>query len=427
MPFNLTRLNPFRRPPDAPPTYAQTEANIRHLVLEIAWFGVLWGSLVTFLQVYVVRLGASSLLVGAITYGPALVGVLWQMPAARLITRVGRRMAWVISSGFAWRLTFLAVALIPFVFLQARAEITALFWVVGAFSSSISNVAFLSMLADAVPPDRMTQVVGWRIAGFGLANTITTFLGGQFLQILPFPLNYQLLFLVGFTGAMISWWHVRRIHVPDPPPDRSQHPAFWRDLGRMLRYPHFGRFLIAVGVLQLALGMSAPLLPLYWVRSLGASDAQVSIVMTVASGTLVIGSLLIRRLVRRIGRTRALAGGALGYALYPLLTSLAPSAWWLVPWAAFTGLFNAAMTVTLFENLVSVTPAADRTSYIAVYNVALNLALFTGPILAGLLARDAAGIELGLRLAAGVCLVAGMLLALRRRADEAVPRAFDRT
>ncbi len=400
--------------PDAPPVLAQVEANIRYLVWEITWFGVLWGALVAFLQVYIVRLGASSLLVGAITYGPALVGILWQMPAARLITRTGRRMAWVIGSGFAWRLTFLAIALIPFVFLRASAEITALVWVLGAFASSISNVAFLSMLADAVPADRMTQVVGWRIAGFGLANTITTLLGGQFLRLLPFPLNYQILFLIGFAGAMISWFYVRRIHVADPPAVQGQQQTLWRDIGRMLRYPRFGRFLGAVGVLQLALGMIAPLLPLYWVRNLDASDAQVSMIMTVASGTLVIGSLLIRRLVGMLGRVSVLAVGVLGYILYPVLTSLTPSAWWLVPWAALAGLFNAAITVTLFDNLVSVTPTEDRTNYMAVYNVAVNIALFAGPILAGVLARDAEGIVLALRLAAGVGVVAGVMLALRK-------------
>ncbi len=383
-------------------------------MLEISWFGVVWGTVVAFLQVYIVRLGASSLLVGAITYGPALIGVLWQIPAGRLVTRIGHRMSWVIGAGFFFRLQFLLVALAPFVFSRGRAEVTALIWVLGAVASSVSNIVFLSMMADAVPSDRLTQVVGWRIAGFGLANTIVTLLGGQFLKFLPFPLNYQVLFLIGYAGAMISWGYVRRIHVPDPPADRSQHPAFWRDLSRMLRYPRFGRFLVAVGVLQLALGMIAPLLPLYWVRSLSASDAQVSVVMTVTSGALVIGSLLMRRLVGRIGRMRALAAGALGYAFYPLLTSLTPSVWWLVPWAALAGLFNAAFTVTLFDNLISVTPAEDRTNYMAVYNVAVNIALFAGPILAGLLARDAAGVELGLRVAAGVCLVAALLLALRK-------------
>lgn len=399
---------------DEPPLPSQTEANIRHLVWDIAWFGVLWGSLVAFLQVYVVRLGASSLLVGAITYGPALIGILWQLPASQIMIRAGHRMRWLIGSGFAYRLSFLAVALVPFVFRGARAEVTALIWVLSAVASSLSNVAFLSMMADAVPADRMTQVVGWRMAAFGVANTLTTLTAGVLLQWLPFPLNYQVLFLIGYAASLVSWWHVGQLRVADRQPDRGQQPPFWLDLGNTLRYPGFGRLVIMIGVLQLCLGMIAPLLPLYWVRRLAASDGQVSILMTVASGTLVLGSLSMRRMVARIGRERALAAGALGYALYPLLTSLTPSVWWLMPWAALAGLFNAAISVTLFDNLISVTPDADRTKYIAVYNVVVNVALFIGPLAAGLLAAGDDGVLLALRVATGVGVMGSLLLATRR-------------
>ena len=72
------------------------------------------------------------------------------------------------------------------------------------------------------------------------------------------------------------------------------------------------------------------------------------------------------------------------------------------------------MAVTLFDNLVSVTPEADRTNYIAVYNVAVNIALFAGPIIAGVLAANGSQIVFALQVTAGVALVAGILLAARR-------------
>jgi MFS family permease len=414
----LTRLNPLaaiglNRPPDAALTPEQSAANIRHLIVEIAWFGVTWGMLFNFLQVYVVRLGASSLLVGAITYGPALVSIFWQLPAARMIMQRGHRMRWVIAGGFFYRLMFLLVAVVPFVLLQGSAQATAGIWVLQAIPATISNIAFLSMLADVVPAQRMTQVVGWRMAAFGLTNTAATLLGGVLLQRIVFPLNFQVLFLTAFAASMLSWWHVKRIHIPDREPDRSAPRPLTRELGRALRYPRFGRFLLAVGALQLALGMIAPLLPLYWVRELDATDGQISIVMTMFSGAMVIGSLTMRRLVGRIGRERALTAGTLGYALYPLLTSVSPSVWWLLPWAVLAGALNAAITVTAFDNLVSVTPEAERTNYIAVYNVVVNIALFAGPIIAGLLAANGAQVVLALQVAAGVALVAGMLMAAR--------------
>lgn len=428
MPLALRCLNPvdligLRRPPDPPPTPEQVEANIRHLVWEIAWFGVAWGTVVNFLSVYEVRLGASSLLVGAITYGPALVGIFWQMPAAWMIVRTGHRMRWLIVSGFFYRLIFLLLALVPFVTTRGRAQTTAAIWVLQALPVTLSNIAFLSMLADAVSQGRMTQVVGWRIAAFGLTNTLSTLLGGRLLQLLPFPFNYQAIFLIGYAASLASWWHVWQIHVPDREPDRRAGHPLWREVGRTVRFPRFARYLVGVGALQVALGMIAPLLPLYWVRQLGATDGQISIVMTISSATMVLGSLSMRRMVVRIGRERALALGAFGYALYPLLTSISPSVWWLVPWAALAGFFNAAISVTLFDNLVSVTPAADRTNYIATYNMVTNAALFAGPVLAGLLAANGSQIVLALRVAAVVGLVAGVLLVARSRAKVGVEHA----
>ena len=418
--FSLLAAIGVHRPPDALLTPEQTEANIRRLVWEIGWFGVTWGTLFNFLQVYEVRLGASSLLVGAITFGPAFVSIFWQLPAARLITQKGHRMRWVIGGGFFYRLMFLLVAMVPFVLLQGRAQATAGLWVLQAIPATVSNIAFLSMLADAVPAQRMTQVVGWRMAAFGLTNTAATLLGGVLLQRIVFPLNFQVLFLIGFAASLVSWWHVKHIHVPDREPDRSGRRPLTRELGRALRYPRFGRFLLAVGALQLALGMIAPLLPLYWVRELGATDGQISIIMTMFSGAMVVGSLTMRRLVGRIGRERALTAGTFGYALYPLMTSVSPSVWWLLPWAVLAGALNAAITVTAFDNLVSVTPEAERTHFIAVYNVAVNIALFTGPIVAGILAANGAQIVLALQVAAGVALVAGVLMATRGVGERAV-------
>jgi MFS family permease len=404
----------LNRPPDQALTPAQVESNIRHLVGDIAWFGFVWGSIIAFLQVYTVRLGASGLLVSAMTYGPALVAIFWQIPAGRIISRSGRRMTWVIGSGLAYRAFFLAVALLPFLLDVRVAQVTALVWVLSAFVSSFSNVSFLSMMADAVPPDRLQQMVGWRIAAFGLTSTITTLIAGPLLQRFAFPLNYQLLFFLGFLGSMVSWWHVHHLRVPDRPPQTGQRPPFWRELGQMLRYPGYARFLVAVFALQMALGMIGPLLALYWVRELDATDQQVSLILSTATAAMVIGSLSMRRLVGRIGRERALAMGALGYALYPLLTSLTTTVWWLIPWAAMAGLFNAAITVNLFDNLVSVTPETDRTDYMSVYNTAQNSALFLGPLLAGILAETAGGPGLGLKVAAGVGTVAGLLMVLRR-------------
>jgi len=419
MPISLRELRPLAligigRLPDSPPTPAQSEANIRLLVWEMTWYGILVGTTVNFLQLFVVRLGAPGLLVSAITFGPALVSIVWQLPASRLMGQTGHRMRWVLGSLFSHRAVYLAIALLP-IFMSARlAELTVFLLILQAIPLTTSSTSFLSMLADAVPPRRMPQVVGWRMAGLGLTSTLATLAAGRVLQWLPFPGNYQVLFIVGWLTSMVSVWWVSKLCVPDRQTEPQHGEPWGGKLHRVFRYPGYGFFVAGVGMLNLALGMIAPLLPLFWVRTLGATDGQISVIVTVGSGAMVVGSLLMRRAVSKVGRERALAAGALGYALYPLLTSLSPGVWWLIPWAALSGLFVAAIYVTLFDNLVAVTPDEDRTGYIAVFNIAANVALVAGPLIAGLLARRSDGLTVGLQVTATVALASGIMFALRR-------------
>src|SRR4029077_14614532 len=62
---------------------ATEKHNARQLYGDIFWFGILSGSALAFLPVYAARLGASSLQIGLLSAGPALVSLLVSMPAAR--------------------------------------------------------------------------------------------------------------------------------------------------------------------------------------------------------------------------------------------------------------------------------------------------------------------------------------------------------
>jgi MFS family permease len=183
----------------------------------------------------------------------------------------------------------------------------------------------------------------------------------------------------------------------------------------MLRRPGFGVFLVIACMTHIVIGIISPLLPLYWVKGLDATDGQISIIITAASAAQVVGALSMQRVVGRLGRVWTLALAALGYAFYPLLTSISPSIWWLVPCAMLAGLCISGLYTNLFSNLVALSPDAGRTEYVSMYNLALFAGLFIGPVIGGLLADIPGGVVLGLRLAALVGLACGALVIINRR------------
>jgi MFS family permease len=416
------------RADDPAPTPEQVKSNAHHLVMDTTWFGIFVGTCLNLMSVYIVRLGAPSLLVSAVVFGPALVSIFWQLPATGLMNRTGHRMRWVIGSLFWHRFFYLIIALLPFFIDRALAPLTVLLLFIQAFPLATANTSFLTMMADAIPKEQIPNVVGLRLAGLGLASTVTTLVAGRVLQWVGFPLNYQIIFLFGWLASMVSVWHVTKMVVPESPAPPQQRVPMVGRLPELFRYPGFALFTGAVTTLHMAIGMTGPLLPIYWARTLGATDGQISIVVTTASGMMVVGSLVMRRLAPIIGRERAVALGAAGYALYPLLTSFSPTIWWVVPWAALGGMFTATIFITLFDNLVSVTPNEDRTTYIGVYSIFVNSALVVGPLLAGVLGRTESGLVLGLRLAAMFGFLAALLFVVhwrrqtRARAMAALPQ-----
>jgi MFS family permease len=403
------------RPVDAALTPEQMQANARRLILEVTWYGILIGTTINLMQVYVVRLGAPAVLVGAVTFGPALVSIFWQIPANQWLRRSGHRMQWVLATGLLHRLAYLAVALLPFFVSTNLAALTVMILVIQAFATTLSGTSFLSMMADAIPSDQVSQVVSGRLAGFGFTSTVSTLVASLILTRLVFPLNYQVLFLIGFTASMASQWHVMRIRVPDRQPAPAVKGHLRQEFGGMWQLKRYMQYVGIVGVIQMALGMVGPLMPLFAVRRLGATDGQISLVVTAFSAASVLGSIMMRRLVKHAGRERVLAVGALGYALYPLLISLSPTVGWLIPWAALGGIFYAAISVTLFDNLLAVTPGGDRTTFVSIYNLFVNIALFIGPLLAAILARGTMDPAPALQVAAGISLAAGALGLLWRR------------
>ena len=68
-------------------------------------------------------------------------------------------------------------------------------------------------------------VVGRRSALVALTSVVTSFVCGRLLDSLIFPLNYQIVFVLGFIGMVISGWHLGRIRKTDSsatPPTPAQ-------------------------------------------------------------------------------------------------------------------------------------------------------------------------------------------------------------
>ena len=261
------------------------QSNFIHLYMDIFWFGVLNGSTLIFLAVYISRLGASPFQTGLLTAAPALCNLLFSIPAGRFgqgkPLHIVTRWAW-----FANRIFCLLLIPLPLI-LPGATQIWVILGIVlvmtipGTLATVIGNAFF----AETVPLEWRGQVVGLRNALLAVATMFTSFSVGQVLNRLPFESGYRVVFAIGFLGAMLSCLHlffIKPVPAESKPgmklPDGI--PATLR--GKMnlrldiLKSP-FSRILLATLAVQLAVFIPNPIFPLYQVNILHLSDRTISL------------------------------------------------------------------------------------------------------------------------------------------------------
>jgi hypothetical protein len=388
--------------------------NVRNVLIDGIGVGLVQG-VATFLSVFLVRLGASSLLVGLLTAMPALTGMLLALPVGRLLERQRNVVPWY-SRARVWVLgSYALTGLVPFVFpLEAAPIATIAIWAVATVPQTIVNVAFTIVMGAVAGPDRRFYLMSRRWSLVGLTTAVTVAITGWLLDRIAFPLNYQAVFIGSFAGGLLSFTFSSRITIPDnDPAEAADTPHTWRErlgesVAALRENAAYSRFLLSQFVFRCGLAMAIPLFPLYWVRDLGASDAWIGVINTVNSGVLLVAYFLWSTVSRRRGNRLVLLACSFGLVLYPLLTGLTRSTLPLPLYAGLAGIFGAGIDLVLFDILLLTCPKRHTASYVALYQLTTYVATFVAPILGTTIAAGL-GLPTGLFTAGGLRLAGAVL------------------
>lgn len=407
--------SPFR---PARPVPAEHRANFVHLYWDIAWFGVLAASTTSYTAVFATRQGAKALQLGLLSAGPAIINLLFTLPAGRWLEqqKTDAAVFWAAVFHRGFYLLWLLVPLLVSSELQvwSLVGLTVLMSIPG---TSLA-VGFNALFAEVVPPEWRGHVAGIRNALLAVVFILVSILCGQILVWLPFPTGYQIVFALGFLGAALSTVHLWFL---SPPASRRMQPRSGRGLGdlawpgsprlvaeslrpgialrflvrpRKVRLPSreilkgpFGRLVAVFFAFYLALYLSIPLFPIRWVNQLRLSDKEIGWGTAVFYISVFVGSTQLERLVRRLGNRRATAMGAMFMGFYPLFMALAQGLDLFLVGSVLGGLGWALVGGALTNYVLEKAPPDQRPGYLAWYNLALNAALLLGsligPVVAG--------------------------------------------
>lgn len=380
------------------------DRNAWYLVLELFWATFL-GSVATFNAAYAIRLGADNFQVSLLSSIPALMAVLVSYPAGQFLQRRTRRMPWVLGMLFAHRASFLLVAAAPWFGRLGISPglLAVLFIVVGTAPSYFFNVGWIAMLGEVIPENRRAAVFTARNITNQVTASVVVFLCGQWLSRVPFSINYQSLYLMGFLASMLSSYYLLKLDVPDSavteadkaklePPRLVKRRSLgeWgrsaMNTARALRNdfadnPAFMRITRNTLLHGVGVWMAAPLYALYFVRQLEASDAWLGINGTTAAIGTIAGYSLWRWLIGRWGEPVCLKRAIVLVGVYPVLVGLTPSLPVILGYGVLNGLIVPGTNLSHFNMLLSVTPANERPRFTAIYVTIMNIGAFVSPLI----------------------------------------------
>lgn len=362
------------------------------LVMELFWASIL-GSVATFNAAFAIRLGADNFQVSLLSSIPALMAVLVSYPTGHFLQRRPHRTPWVFGSLLIYRAGFLLVAAAPWLHLAGIKPglLSVLILVLISAPGHFFNVGWFSMLAEVIPEQRRAAVFTARNIVNQVMVSVTVFLCGQWLSRVQFPINYTVMYVIGFTASMLSMYNLYKMHVPDSPvpelaPAQKRRSRSLRAMAETAREtfadcPAFLRIMVNTLLHGFGIWMAAPLYALYFVRTLNASDAWLGLNGTLASIGTIAGFSLWRYLISRWGEPISLKRTIILLGIYPALVGLTPSLSMILVYGVINGLVSPGVSLSHFNTLLKVTPADARPRYTSYYMTLMNVGAFICPMI----------------------------------------------
>jgi MFS family permease len=391
------------------PVPAEHQKNFAHLYWDVAFWGILNGSIVNFLGVYCSRIGATPFQMGLLTAIPALMNVIVTMPATLLLAN---RPVMRIVPRFALITRLFYLLLVPLPMLLAHETQIWLVLAIVLFqniSGAVAGTMGNAFLAESIPEEYRAQVIGTRSALVAMATMIASVLVGQILNAMSLANGYEIVFFLGFLGSMASVYHLFKIRPVTQPelPNQADvtRPAPASGVRLSILKGPFRRVLIIMILLNLGIFLPQPIFPLYQVQVLHLSDGIIGLAASlfsviqflISSQTAWINRRITFRQMTGIGMAIAAASTILFMYSFNNVIYFTCQIVGGIGWA----IFNNGAVNYLLERV----PADDRPPHLAWYNLAINLAvlacgLLASQVVAGLGLFGALALTFGIRIVA---------------------------
>jgi hypothetical protein len=287
---------------------------------------------------------------------------------------------------------YAATGLAPFIVPEEYLIVTILaIWAIATLPQTVVAVAFTVVMNAVAGPTHRYDLMSRRWSILGLTTSITVAVVGQVLEWFQFPFNYQIVFVGLSLAGLVSYYFSSHIVIAD-----SELPVEEKGLSLRQRIDEqiklvsgekeFVRFAMKRLVFLFGVSLATPLFPLYYVREIGASDAQIGLITTAAALVMVFGYNIWTRTSRKRGSRFVLLSTTFGLSLFPALVSLTDQVPLIILFAGMAGIFQAGLDLVFFDELMKTVPPQYSATFVSFAQSMTYLSAVIAPLLGTILA-----------------------------------------
>ena len=340
-----------------------------------------------FLPVLLTRLGATNNQIGLLTSMPGVTGLLLALPVGRFLQQQRNIVPWFSWSRLLVLSAYALTGLVPFL-VPPEYQVVAilLIWALVTLPQTALAVCFSVVMNAVAGPDHRYDLMSRRWSILGVTTALTAAIAGQVLIKIKFPINYQIVFIALSIGGLLSFYFSSRIRLPDvtPPPQEkglSLSKQAKGYAGLILSHPDFVRFSIKRYIFIFATLLATPIMPLYYVREVNATDAWIGLISTAQTAVLVIGYFFWTREHRKRGARFVLLCATFGLTVYPVLVASTQTVQWMVILAGVAGIFQAGIDLVFFDELMKTVPVEYSATFVSLSQSLMYSAAIIAPLL----------------------------------------------
>jgi MFS family permease len=406
--------------------------NVLDISFFIAAMNVL--SVTIVLPAFMVRLGASPLLVAML---PAIQIVGFRLPQVAVpffIEGRSRLMPWLSTLGILQRLPWVALAVATYFIGETRPDVLLPLAVGCVFLvnvlSGLSYPAWAELIAKVIPAKR------WGVC-MGISHMLGNGLGIVFGFVVswlltsprfPYPANYAVILLLGallLIGSFV-FYQLNREPVCVERRPQGGWQAYLGGLKAIMRDDASFRWFVVYQCLALSALMGVGLFMVYGIRTFNLTDSRAGEFVVASTVATLVASPLLGVLGDRRGHRLVLAVSTAAYVLAALLAIFVKH--WIVmyPVFALTAIHICAQMIAFRNMVYELAPEGRRPSYVALASLMPAPVAMLFPLLGGWLAQKSdwgyiAPFALSTVLCAGAWLVLATKVRVRSGPVHAVP------